>query len=85
MEEYEEVLRSDLPEVEKLAQAFGRMTGRVVEQANHEIELARAMQDRELVVKAQIKVSVMEHSREIFEQCYRWVTGMEAWHEQDSV
>jgi hypothetical protein len=76
-----EIKASDLPEVEKLAQAFDWVTSRYVESGRHEVELARAMKDQDSVVKEQIKVSMMEHAREIFQTCFKYVTGREAWDE----
>ena len=46
---------------------------------DEEVELARAMQDREGVIKTQIKMSTMSSAREIFATCYRRVTGRKAW------
>ncbi len=85
MEEFQQILDSDLSEVEKLAQTFGWITGRIVEHGHREVELARAMQDREMLVKAQIKLAVMEHSRQILDYCYIRVTGGRTWHDQDRV
>jgi hypothetical protein len=75
MDEISEILSTDLPDLEKLAQAFQAITARYVEHAHHEIELARALQDPESVVREQIKLGVMEHARSIFDDCYRLVTG----------
>jgi predicted transcriptional regulator len=76
-----EIRASDLPEVEKLAQAFGWITRRYVEHAQQEVELARAMADGESLVKEQIKLEMMKHVRSIFQDCYRLVTGRRAWDE----
>ena len=81
MEEFQAIVRSGLPEVDKLAQTFRLITGRFVDHADAEIELARAMQDREALVKEQIKLSVMQHARSIFQDCYRSATGRTAWDE----
>jgi len=85
MEEFQQILDSDLSEVEKLAQTFGWITGRIVEHSHREVELARAMQDRETLVKAQIKLAAIEHSRQILDYCYLRVTGGRAWHDQNRV
>jgi hypothetical protein len=81
MDEYEKIIKSDLPDVEKLAQAFQLITGRYAEQAAADIELARAMQDQESLVKEQIKLGMMMHARSIFKDCYRAVIGRMAWDE----
>ena len=79
MEELKAILEQDIPEVEKLAQAFDWITGRIIEHGQLEVELARVTQDRESLVKEQIKLSVMEHARKIFQQCHVLVTGRRAW------
>jgi hypothetical protein len=79
MEELKAILEQEIPEVEKLAQAFDWITSRIVEHGRLEVELARVMQDRESLVKEQIKLSVMEHARQIFQQCHVMVTGRRAW------
>jgi dTDP-D-glucose 4,6-dehydratase len=79
-----EIKASDLPEVEKVARAFDWVTGRYVENGRYAVELARAMKDQESLVKEQIKLSLMMHTRGIFQTCFKHVTGREAWDEQDS-
>ncbi len=69
MEEFNRIIASDLSELEKLVRAFDWLTGRFVEQAQHDAELAQAMNDRETLVKAQIRLSVMQHAREMFTFC----------------
>lgn len=84
MEELNEIFESDLPEVEKLAQAFDRITSRYIECAQQEIELTRAMQDKQALVKEQIKLGMLEHVRGMFHDCYKRVTGRKAWDEQNN-
>jgi hypothetical protein len=81
--EVERILASDLPELEKVAQAFGSITRFVVEYARGEIELARALQDHEEMVKIQIKRETMAHARDVFAMCYLRVTGRRPWDETD--
>ncbi len=66
---------SALSDAEKLAQAFDAMTDRFVSSSKNQMEYARALGDEEAVIKAQIKTGVMQTAREIFELCYRQVTG----------
>ena len=61
-EELDTILDSDLPEMDKLAAAFGGLTGFVVEVAEKEIELAKAMGDRQETIKQQIKMETMNGS-----------------------
>ena len=80
--ELEAILASDLPEMERLAAAYGGLTGFIIEIAEGEIELARALGDREGMVKQQVKMETLKVARDIFQRCYRGVTGRKAWDEQ---
>jgi hypothetical protein len=75
------IIATDLPDNEKLAQAFGWITSSNIEHAMREIELARAVGDQEAVVKMQVKMETMKHDRGIFEECYWRVTGRRPWNE----
>jgi hypothetical protein len=77
----DEIKRSDLSEAEKIAQAFGYITSTIIEHTHHEIELARAMQDQEKVVKQQIKLETLKHARGILQTCYQLMIGKDAWEE----
>lgn len=78
-----EIQRSDQPEVDKLRDFFERVTAQIVAYGNEEIELAMAMQDREALVKQQIKVATIKTARAIFARGYQIATGRRAWHEQN--
>ena len=82
-EELDAILASDLPEMEKLAAAFDGLTGFIVEHTEHEIELAKALGDRQAMIKQQIKMETVKHDRGIFQSCYHGVTGRKAWDEPD--
>ena len=75
------IKESDLADVDKVAQAFGWVTGRSIEHGEQQIELARALQDRDAVVREQIKLGVMRHAREIFNDCGQVVLGRKFWDE----
>ena len=83
--EFDRKLRSILDlkasETEKLARAFALVTGRIIEGARRDIELAQALGDMELKVKHQIKMETIETARQIFQMCHRRVTGRSAWDE----
>jgi hypothetical protein len=82
MDEYNQIMAGDRPPIEKLRAGFEWITDLYLADGEREIELLRAMQDREALVKEQIKVSTVRHLRGIFEQCYRGATtGSEATHE----
>lgn len=74
--------RSDQPEVDKLKEFFGYVTARILEYGEKEVELARAMQDGESLVKHQIKMETIKAARGIFARGYRIATGRTAWDEQ---
>ena len=79
-----QIQRSDGPEIDKLSEFFGRVTGQIVEDAEREIELARAMQDRDEIVKQQIKRETIKTARALFARGYQIATGRRAWDEQDN-
>lgn len=81
MEEIDDIIAADLPDVEKLAQAFDFYSRRYVTDIRHEGELARAMGDEEAYIKDQIRSGVMRMARDMFAACYRRVTGKGAWDE----
>jgi hypothetical protein len=83
MNELEAIYAADLPEIEKLAQAFGWITSQFLQRGELEVELARATDDREALVKEQIKLSLMKSVRGIFSDCYRRTTGRKAWDERN--
>jgi len=76
-----EVGSSSLPEVRKLARAFGWVTDRAITSAEKEVEAARALHDEESAVKQQVKMETIRHARTIFEECYLLATGKKAWDE----
>jgi hypothetical protein len=78
-----EIQRSDAPEIDKLTAFFGRITTQIVDYGEKEIEAARALHDRETLVKVQIKMETMKTARAIFNRGYQVATGRMAWDEQD--
>ncbi len=77
----EKIYEADLPEIDKLAQSFGLITGMMLQYSKEEIELQRAMNDREALVKEQIKLGMIKHTRGIFNECHRRASGRRAWNE----
>ncbi|MCU0521393.1 MAG: hypothetical protein MUF84_11955 [Anaerolineae bacterium] len=69
------ITRSDLPEMEKLIQSFDWVTRRIIELAQREVELARAMSDEELAVKQSIKMNTLKLARGVFQDCYIRASG----------
>jgi len=75
MNEYLELVGSDLPELERVANAFILITDFHIKESQKEIELARAMSDQDNLVKEQIKRNVIEFAQSIFNDAYWRVTG----------
>ena len=73
--EYEEIFDSDLSEADKIARAFHFIINSIETHTNNEIELLKAMNDRETLVKEQIKLSTVKHVRDIFNMAYLKATG----------
>ena len=78
-----EIQRSERPEIDKLAEFFGQITTQIIGFAEKEIELARAMQDRESLIKQQIKMETIKTARRIFARGYQIATGRTAWDDSD--
>jgi len=77
----EEIYASDGSDLEKLKSAFDAITKTILEQSDHELEVLRALSDKEALVKEQIKKSTVKHVRYVFNHCYTRVTGKQAWNE----
>lgn len=73
--DFEAIFASDETDIEKLVRAFDWITRRDIAVAHHEIDLARAMQDQEAVVKQQIRLESMKNARAIFQNCYLRATN----------
>ncbi len=72
-EEFERIFSSDLPDIEKLRQGFEWITNLIIQNSQNEMELLKALNDPEELVKEQIKASTIRHAQSIFEECYRRV------------
>jgi hypothetical protein len=71
----DQITASDATEMEKLIQSFDWITRRIVEIAEHEIELARAMGDGPEVIKQSIKMNTVKLVRGVFQDSYLRATG----------
>ena len=70
---------TDPSEIEQLANVFGNVTGKFLEDTERKVDVARAMQDREALVKEQIKLEVLKSVRMIFKVNYKRITGNDVW------
>ena len=81
MKEYMEIFESDLSEADKIAKAFHHVIGTITTHSNNQIELLKAMNDRETLIKEQIKLSTIQHAKSIFDMAYQQATGKRSWDE----
>lgn len=79
MKAYEEIFASDLSEADKIAKGFYHIINSIIAHTNNEIELRKAMNDRETLIKEQIKLSTIEHAKSIFDMAYMRATGKRSW------
>ena len=79
--EYEDIFDSDLSEADKIAKAFHQIINSIETHTNNEIELLKAMNDRETLIKEQIKLSSIQHAKGIFDMVYLRATGKRSWDE----
>jgi hypothetical protein len=78
--EFESILASDLPEAEKLTQAYQFILQEQIAHARREIDLQKALGDEEALIKEKIKLGMMEYTNDIFAYCYLRVTGRKLAH-----
>jgi len=75
MDEFDKIIASDLPELEKLAKAYHWTVTQYIHAARFQVELVQSMEDRDQMIKEQIKLGVMESAWDMFEFCFLKVTG----------
>jgi hypothetical protein len=80
-DEFDAILASDKPDIDKLAWAFGRITDDIISYARGEIEMAAALHDGDAKVRVQIKMETIKHARHIFATSYQRITGRSVWDE----
>ena len=80
-DDFDAILASDKPDIDKLAWAFGRITDDIVGFAHHEIEMAAALHDQDAKIRVQIKMETIKHARHIFAMSYQRITGRSVWDE----
>lgn len=77
--ELEKVFDSDIDMLEKVSTSFKLITDTILMHSEFEIELRKAMNDREKLVKEQIKSSTIQHMRNIYSFCHLRATGQKPW------
>jgi hypothetical protein len=72
--ELEKIFASDLPDIEKLAQAYALIVRQHMDDARNEVELHRAMGDETEAVKTQVKMSTLEYTLGVMTYCHDMIT-----------
>lgn len=67
----EKLQEADLPESEKLLQAYDFIVDQHVASGMREIELARAMKDQETVIREQIKMDTLKYASKTLHDIHR--------------
>ena len=80
-DEFDAILASDMPDIDKLAWAFGRITDSIIDYTRQEIDMAAALHDQDARIRVQIKRDTVKHARHIFAMNYLRVTGRSVWDE----
>lgn len=75
------IFETDLSEAEKIRRSFDHVTNFYIQHSEQEIEMLRAIRDKENLIKEQIKMETMKHVRSIFNDCFRRSTGKKAWND----
>ena len=70
MDDYLAIFETDLSDVEKISRAFDHVTSLYIQHSEKDIELLRAMSDKDTFIKEQIKMETIKHIRSIFNDCY---------------
>ena len=79
--EFLETFETELSEADKIARSFDHTTSLIIQHGEHEIELLRAMGDKEALVKEQIKTETVKHVRNIFNDCFTRTMCRKAWND----
>ena len=81
MDDFLVIFETDLSEAEKIARSFDHVTSFYIQHSEQEIELLRALGDKDQLIKEQIKMETMKHVRSIFNDCFKRSTGKKAWND----
>jgi len=74
----DQIFASQSPAIERLSEGFHYILNQQMDESGREIELLKALGDREQVVKEQIKHSLLQHVLSVFNDCYFRTIG-ERW------
>ena len=68
-------------DLDRVMAAYDHITTIIINQADKDIELNRALGDQQAVIREQIKQSTIKHTRSILNQCCMRVTGKEVFND----
>lgn len=71
---FDEIAAGNASEVDKMKAMFEWVTQQFIEGCELDIELAKALKDRESTIRAQIRLEVMKSARKMFAICYMHLT-----------
>lgn len=71
----QEIFSGPQSELDRLAAGFHLILSRAMEDSKREMELLRAMGDRQGLIKEQVKHNTVQHAVKIFDDCYFRTTG----------
>lgn len=74
----DELKASALPDLDKVLRAYDIIVDEHIAHSQREIELARALKDKETVVREQIKMETMKFSRKRLEELHMIFTRSES-------
>ncbi|MCD4753137.1 MAG: hypothetical protein K8R40_08710 [Anaerolineaceae bacterium] len=78
---FDTVIEGDGSELEKITAGFDYVTRLIIQHSHNTIELFRAEENHDAMVKEQIKMSTLKHARSILNTCYLRVIGKEVFDE----
>jgi hypothetical protein len=81
VDDYLAIFKTDLSDVEKVSRSFDLLTSFYIQHSEQDIELLKAMSDKDALIKEQIKMETIKHIRNIFKDCYMRSTGKKAWND----
>jgi hypothetical protein len=73
-----------MTELEAVAARFDHLTKHVLQGFERRLELARAENDSQAVIKEQIKIEVLNAARGMYAGCHNLVTKRRPWQEENT-
>ena len=71
----EAIMNADIPEIDKLSRAFVFLISEHAEICRREVEVFKALGEREAIIKEQIKANTMEYTLTMFRHLHQQATG----------